>query len=482
MNEDDDFTAEEREISDAIVASLKEKEEAQAPRVNRFKIAVTKDLMEVKLYPLIQVIDGALATFEDIVEACRRENIKAELDEKLIEKQLISAAPVETVIAKGIKTHDGKNGYVNYKVDMSAKPRFVTDQKEGDPIDYKNSMQVTLVNTGDVLADVVPPTDGENGMDVRGGVIASKPGEKAKFYLGEGVEEKDGKIIVTASGTPSVQDDVIMIRRTYVLQGDVDLSTGNISFPGTVIIHGNVTEGFEVVSEENVVINGLISNAKVIAQGYIKCSGGIQGKDKTEIVAGSFLAAKFVSTANIVADGDILITKDILHSKVNCLGELRVGGSLIGGVATAFKGIECGTLGSETGAKTLVNIRTHYRQEKAKEQSNSILAEAVVIFERYRIWNKAESLNEADCQKLMEDIANLKMLIQKRQIFDSRAAKFDRMVYDNKVAKAKVLGVLEADVVISSPFSRYTSNSSMKGPLSITENNEFQKMAIMKGG
>jgi len=458
-----------------------EAESKQTSKVHHFKIAVSKDQMEVKLYPLVQVTDGALTTFEDVVEACRRENIKVDLDEKTIEKQLLSATPVETTIAKGIKPIDGKDGHLEYMVDMSAKPQFIADSKE-DTVDYKNSMQVTLVNVGDVLATVVPPTDGEDGMDVRGNVIKAKPGDKAKFFLGEGVEEKDELISVVSAGTPSIQDDIIMIRRTYVLQGDVNLSTGNINFPGTVIIHGNVTEGFEIISEENVVINGFISGATVKAKGYIKCAGGIQGKEKTEITAGSYVAAKFVSSATVTSDGDILITKDILHSKINCLGELRVGGSLIGGIATALKGVECGGLGSETGVKTFVNIRTHYRQEKAKEQINAILAEASAIFERYKIWNKMESLSEEEGKKLLQDIANLQIFIQKRQMFDSRVAKFDKLVYENKAAKAKVLGILEADVVISSPFSRYTSYAHMKGPLALSENNEFQKMAILKGG
>jgi len=456
-------------------------ESKPASKVNRFKIAVSKDLMEVKLYPLIQVTDGALSTYEDVVDACKRENIKVELDEKAIEKQLISATPIETTIAKGIKPTDGKDGRLEYMVDMSAKPQFIADAKE-DSIDFKNSMQVTLVNIGDVLASVVPPTDGEDGMDVRGTVIKAKPGEKARFYLGEGVEEKDELISVTAAGTPSIQDDVIMIRRTYVLQSDVNLSTGNITFPGTVIIHGNVTEGFEVISEENVVVNGFISGATVKAKGYIKCAGGIQGKEKNEITAGSYIAAKFISSATVTADGDVLVTKDILHSKVNCLGELRIGGSLIGGIATTLKGLECGGLGSETGVKTIVNIRTHYRQEKAKEQIALVMAEVSSIFDRYKVWNKAESISEEDGKRLLHDIANMQILIQKRQKFDGLVAKFDRIVLENKIAKAKVLGMFEADVIIASPFSRYTSNTHMKGPLALSENNEFQKMAIMKGG
>jgi uncharacterized protein (DUF342 family) len=448
---------------------------------NRFKIAISNDQMEVIMYPLIGITDGGLTSYEEVIDACKKENIKVEINEKLVEKQLLGTNPVEIAIARGIKPEDGKDGYIEYKVDMSAKPQFIADPKDGNAVDYKNSMQVTLVNVGDILAVVIPPTEGEDGMDVRGHPIKAVAGAKARFFLGEGLEEKDGHLVVTAPGTPSVQDDVIMIRRNYVLQSDVDLSTGNINFPGTVVIHGNVTDGFEVVSEENVVVNGLISGAKIRAKGYVKCAG-IQGKGKAEIISGSFIAATFISAATVVAEGDVVITKDALHSNISCLGELRLGGSIIGGVATVFKGVECAELGSESGVKTIVNIRTHYRQEKARELANSVMADVNAIFERYIIWNKAKSLNEAEEKEFLQDISKLQDLITKRQMYDNRVAKFDAMIFENKIAKVKLLGTLEADVSVASPYSKYTSTVPIKGPLSISENNSSAKMAVVRGG
>jgi uncharacterized protein (DUF342 family) len=424
-----------------------------------------------------------LTTFEEVMAECQKEGIKVEIDERTVEKQFLETNPQEITIGRGIKPREGKNGHIEFKVDMSAKPQFIVDPKDGKAVDYKNAMQVTLVNIGDVLAVVVPPTEGEAGEDVRGYAIEATAGSNAKYFLGEGLEEKDGNIIVTSPGTPSFQDDVIMVRRTYVLQSDVDLSTGNINFPGTVVIHGNVTDGFEVVSEENIVINGMISGARIKAKGYVKCAGGIQGKNKTEVIAGSFVAATFISAATIITEGDVVITKDILHSNVSCLGEVRTGGSIIGGVTTAFKGVECGgDLGSEAGVKTLVNIRTHYRQEKAKEAANSVIADANVIFERYKLWNKAESLNEGDSKTLLNDITALQGLVQRRQMYDARVAKFDHMVFENKIAKIKLLGILEGDVTVASPYSRYNCTAHIKGPLTVTENNSSGKMAVVRGG
>ena len=459
------------------------KDSAKEPvKANRFIIAVSKNLMEVKMYPFSDSNEGGLSSFEDVMYACEQEKITAKINEELVKKQFLEVSPVEVKIAEGKKPKEGKDGYIEFKVDMSAKPQFIADPKGNDSIDYKNSMQVTLVNVGDVLADIIPPTNGEPGEDVLGAPIEPIPGNKARYFLGEGLEEKDNKIFVTIPGTPSVQEDVIMIRRNYVLQSDVDLSTGNINFPGTVVVHGNVTDGFEVISEENVVVNGIISGAKIKAKGYVKCSGGIQGKNLAEITAGSFVSATFVSACNIVAEGDVVITKDILHSNISCLGEIRTGGSIIGGVSTAFKGVECGgSFGSEAGVKTIVNIRTHYRQEKAKELANSVLPEVNSIFDRYKMWLKLETMSEEEGNLLRQEIENLKMLIQKRQTFDSRAAKFDALIYENKTARAKLLGMLEIDAIVASPYSKYICTSPIKGPLIVSENNSSARMAVMKG-
>jgi len=447
---------------------------------NHFEIAISKDFMEVLMYPLTGIIDGGLTTLEDVLDACKRENIKVEINETLVKEQLLVSNPTEIAIGRGIKPEDGKDGYIEFKVDMSAKPQFIP--KDGNSVDYKTAMQITLVNIGDILADVIPPTEGEDGMDVKGDIIKAKAGAKARYFVGDGLEEKDGHIIATAAGTPSVQDDLIMIRRNYILQGDVDLSTGNINYPGTVVVHGNVTDGFEIISEENIVVNGLISGAKVRAKGYVKCAGGIQGNGKAEIISGSFVSTTFVTAATIVAEGDIVITKDVLHSNISCLGDLRLGGSIIGGVATVFKSVECMELGSYSGAKTFVNIRTHYRQERAKKLASSVMVDVNTIFEKYIMWNNVKSLNEAEEKEFLQAIAQLRELITKRQMYDSRVAKFDAMVFENKNTKVKVLGILEADVTVASPYSKYTSTIPIKGPLTVSENNSSAKMAVAKGG
>lgn len=461
--------------------NLQNKESDESEKVNRFKIAFSKDHMQLHLYPLIGVTDGGLTTLEEVRDACARENIKVEIDVDAIVAQIHAEYPQDTVIAKGKRPHDGRDGYVTFLVDVSAKPQFIPEPKEGEKIDYRSAMQVTLVGPGDALADIVPPTPGEKGYDVHGRVLEPSPGVPARVTLGEGVEEKDGKAVAIVAGTPSYSDEVLLIRRNYILQGDVDLSTGNISFPGTVIIHGNVQEGFEVSSDENIIINGLIDGAKIKAKGYVKCAGGIQGKNKAEVIAGTFISAMYVEASTLVAETDIMITKDVLHSRLSCLGSLKLGGSLIGGETIVFKGIECSYLGSEMGVRTPVNIRKHYRQEKAKELAESVLVEANAILERTKQWSNMTSLDGAAAEKLLADQKAVQGLIQKRQLFDNRVAQFDKIVQDMKTASVKIWGMLYTDVTVASPFSKYIATSPIPGPITVLENNSAGIMAVIRG-
>jgi len=462
-------------------ANSAEKSEEGEERINRFKIAISKDRMHVSLYPLIGVSDGGLTTLEEIRDACAKENIKLALDEAAIDAQLHAEYPVEAIIAKGKRPHDGRDGSVTFVVDVTAKPQFIAEPKEGDVVDYRSAMQVTLVGPGDVLAEIIPPTPGEAGQDVHGRVIEASPGIPARIVLGEGVEEKDGKAVAIVAGTPSYYDDELLIRRNYILQGDVDFSTGNINFPGTVIIHGNVLEGFEVSSDENIIINGMVTSAKIKAKGYIKCAGGIQGKGRSEITAGSFVAAMYIESATVVAETDIMVTKDVLHSRISCLGTLKLGGSLIGGETITFKGIECSYLGSEMGVKTTVNIRKHYRQEKAKELAESVVVEANAILERTKQWANLAVLDGTGAEKLLQDQKTLQGLIQKRQLFDTRVAQFDKQVQDMKTASVKIWGMLYPDVSVASPFSKYLSTSPIPGPITVLESNSAGTMAVVRG-
>jgi hypothetical protein len=146
-----------------------------------------------------------------------------------------------------------------------------------------------------------------------------------------------------------------------------------------------------------------------------------------------------------------------------------------------LKGLECSKLGNESGVKTVVHIRTHYRQEKAKTLADSVLVEAPDILSKAKKWSKMGTLDEEQEQALLQASGDVGTLIGKRKMFDARVAKFDKMVQDQLAAGAKIFGTLYADTVVASPFSTYMSNAPIPGPLTVNESNSSKTMAVVRG-
>ena len=54
----------------------------------------------------------------------------------------------------------------------------------------------------------------------------------------------------------------VTVETVLVIPGDVNASTGNVNGLGTVIIKGNVEDGFEVSAQGNIEVNGFVGKSK----------------------------------------------------------------------------------------------------------------------------------------------------------------------------------------------------------------------------
>lgn len=158
-------------------------------------------------------------------------------------------------------------------------------------------------------------------------------------------------------GHVSLVEGKVFVSDVYEVE-NVDLSTGNIDFEGSVQVNGNVSSNFVIRAGGNVIISGVVEGAYIEAGGNIIIARGMNGMAKGTLKAGGNIVAKFLENATASAGGYVS-TESILHSNVIAATEIQVTGKrgfITGGHVRAGQKIEVKTLGAMLGAPTVVEV------------------------------------------------------------------------------------------------------------------------------
>lgn len=266
----------------------------------------------------------------------------------------------QVMIAQGLPAVPGEDAKIEIvydKRDHASAPR----QLEGGKVDLKDLDLTLNVRKGDLLARKKPATEGTPGRKVTGDDIPAKRGKDRNLPAGRNTEVSGDGLELRAAidGTVSRVANKISVVEVYTIRGDVDYSTGNISFVGTVEVGGSVLSGFRVEAKGDITIRGVVEGARIASGGNVTIRGGIQGAEKAEIEAEGSIEAKFVNSARLKAGESIRISGPVMHSvleageKIELLGR---GGILNSGMARATRAIEAESVGTEMGVPTTVEV------------------------------------------------------------------------------------------------------------------------------
>lgn len=296
---------------------------------------------------------------DEIVSVLKDKNIVFGLKYNVIERICSESKTVfNEMIAEGIPHENGSDAKIELKFNKEhrAKPQILEDGR----VDFKNMGFVEIVRTGDILATKIPLTKGKNGTTVTGKVIRAKDGKEAVFKIGKNVKlSSDGlSVISEVDGTIVYDNDKFSVIQMLEIKGDIGVETGNISFQGQVIVNGNVTSGYEVVCEGDLVINGVVEGATLKSGGNLTISRGIQGHDTADITCFGQLTSNFINSATVYCKGDIEAGA-IMNSNVKSDGKITVKGKkglIVGGEITSKSDIEANIVGSEMGIITSIKL------------------------------------------------------------------------------------------------------------------------------
>ncbi len=303
---------------------------------------------------------GADPTFDSMVSFLQSNGVIHGIKEEVI-KAMEDDPPygISMTVAEGSKPRNGKDAYVMYTFETD-KSNVKLKEKNGK-VDFKELNLIQNVVEGQVLARKVPPERGESGRTVTGKLLPAKDGLDCNLEVGKNVRlsEDGSSIIAEINGQVVITGDKVNVEPVLTVPGDVNLKTGNILFLGTVIVDGNVDDGFSIKAAGNIEVKGSVGRCDLDAEGDIIVHQGITSKNAGKIVCGHSVWSKFIENSSVEAGELVVVSDGIINSnivaikKVICKGKRA---SIVGGHVLAAEEINAKTLGSVAGSETILEV------------------------------------------------------------------------------------------------------------------------------
>lgn len=325
-----------------------------------YKLTVSPDKMKAYIKFFAASEGGENMTEQELYADLEAYGIKVGIKKETVRNYFAKREYCEEfLIAEGIEPKQGQNARIeyNFTVDRKARPTL----KEDGSVDFFHLNVLNLCRKGDVLAKRYPQVPGIPGSDLYGETIRPAEVKDEPFRYGNNIElSEDGTTLTSmVDGHVELVEGRIFVSDMLVIE-NVDNSTGDIEYEGTVQINGNVCTNFSVKSHGDIIVNGVVEGARLESDGNIIIARGMNGMERGVLQAKGNIVVKYLENVTAQADGYIA-AESILHSNVMAGTEVVVDGKrgfIAGGKVSATTLIDVRMLGSEMGTNTIVEVGT----------------------------------------------------------------------------------------------------------------------------
>ncbi len=423
-------------------------EKQQMPKNESITVKTTPDKMMTYVTFHAPENGGRSMTKKEIEDYLNIERIHKGRDTDLLDKLILEKTYETTyTIAKGKVSVDGKNGSViyNFQTEKKLQPK----EREDGSVDFFDLNLIENVQAGDVLAEIIQPTDGEEGYNVFGETLFPKKGKPVFPKRGRNVAiSEDGfKVVATKSGQVSIIEEKIVVSEVYEVPFDVNTGTGNVNFVGSIVIKGNVSSGFKVYSAGNIDVYGVVEGAIIEAKGNITLHRGVLGGGTAQIKAGGDIAAKYIENSKVSSGGNI-VSEAILHSIVNSSGNINVGGKkglIVGGTITAGRSIKAKVVGANLGTHTELKVGIDPNLIEGYRRDNE---EIERLLDEKRKANQIIELLQAKARKGLLDDEKLELLSKMNKTNQCIDIRIDELNQEKELLKQKIDEIENGDITI----------------------------------
>ena len=350
----------------------KPSEETPTPNLDaQVEVFVTADAMSAWVYAYPPVGEGKELDGEILSLALAQAGVTFGIDEALAEVLPKSAERYFRLFpaARGRRTVSGEDGRIIDLFSRKTERKIKVD--EYNRVDYAAIGFVQNVSEGDPICRIIAPSQAEQGCTVLGKELPARDRVAVAVpkRRNTALSEDGTTLYATKTGHVEFSGRAFQVRPVLEIQGNVDYSTGNISFLGDVHVHGDVCTGFTVRAMGAVTVDGVVEASTVEAGSDLIIVKGAQGDSRAILRSNHSIFAKYLESCCVYAMED-LYSDCLINCDVYCDGAVEVDsgrGTIIGGSIRCAHEINASVVGSRAEAPTEVVLGGRPCQEFDRE-------------------------------------------------------------------------------------------------------------------
>lgn len=377
---------------------------------------------------------------------------------------------IEQVIARATPPVEGEDGRLEwmegFDPEEDARPA-----RQDDPqgrVDFYSQVSYISIETGDHVATIIQPTEGENGRDVTGASIPAKPGKptdvKADSSL---IVAEDGRVLAQTAGVLEFNDHTLAIARLMEVSDCVDFSTGNINFDGSVHVREGVRDRFVVKTTENLAVDGLVEAATIITGKDFHCRRGMAAKDRGQILVGGDAHVGYLNNVRGRIRGHLFVRRELMDCELIVGKSLSSSqGAIVGGRVIVTGQAEIAALGSGGGKPTLLVLGEVPLLAAQVYRLDMMIRESRVELERLREPGDAAG-STGDVRLPTAVQAKISRLLQRIEACTRKREELTGQIPALRSVSLQVNKVIRAKVQLRIADREFLFEDDVKGPVKI---------------
>jgi uncharacterized protein (DUF342 family) len=305
---------------------------------------------------------AAPPSVDDVVNELTTAGVTFGVDRATIRRALEEQRYEERItVAQGREPVYGRSRRVEYRFKTTRGKPYL--ELPFGRIDLRELNFIDNRKEGDLLAVLLPPVEAQDGSTVTGTSIpASRDDTVVTIPAGENTRfnTDQSQLYAAIDGNVRLRDGQIIVEPVVEVE-NVDYSTGNIHFDGSVVVSGHVADGFVVEAGGTIQIGKGVGRATLRAGENILLTTGMNGNDEGVLECGGNLFARYLESCTVRCRGNVFVEEAIMHSSVSAWNHCILNGrraEFIAGEAVVGGSVWCRKLGNIYDVPTFVAIGT----------------------------------------------------------------------------------------------------------------------------